>query len=114
MASWSHGRPRVARSVRSAERGFLDRVRQEARRRIMDATRSAATSVLSSPAVRMRAGSLGWRTQLERVLAARYWILGTLAAAFGVMAGGRGDWNVFVSAGRAMVGSDGLHVFERH
>jgi hypothetical protein len=45
----------------------------------------------------------------------RYPIIAIVSLASAVVAGGRGDWNDFVSAGRLMLGSAGLHVYElRH
>lgn len=37
-----------------------------------------------------------------------------LSFATGVVSGGRGDWDAFVDAGRAIVGSAGLHVYVLH
>jgi hypothetical protein len=37
-----------------------------------------------------------------------------VALAAGVVSGGRGDWDEFVTAGKAMVGSAGLHVYVLH
>lgn len=37
-----------------------------------------------------------------------------VALAAGIVGGGRGDWNVFVDAGRDMLGTGGLGVFVRH
>ncbi len=54
------------------------------------------------------------RAELDRVSRLRYLILAALAIACGVVAGGRGDWDVFASAGRSMLGSDGLSVYIHH
>lgn len=51
---------------------------------------------------------------LERVARWRYGIIGGVALAAGIVSGGRGDWDEFVDAGRAMFGSAGLHVYEQH
>lgn len=52
---------------------------------------------------------------LARVGRWRYPIIAIVSLASAVVAGGRGDWNEFVSAGRLMLGSAGLHVYElRH
>jgi hypothetical protein len=52
---------------------------------------------------------------LARVVRWRYPIIAIVSLASAVVAGGRGDWNDFVSAGRLMLGSGGLHVYElRH
>jgi len=52
---------------------------------------------------------------LARVARWRYVIIAIVSLASAVVAGGRGDWNDFVSAGRLMLGSAGLHVYElRH
>ncbi|MEY2416506.1 MAG: hypothetical protein QOH53_1840 [Ilumatobacteraceae bacterium] len=52
---------------------------------------------------------------LARVVRWRYPIIAIVSLASAVVAGGRGDWNDFVSAGRLMLGSAGLHVYElRH
>ena len=55
-----------------------------------------------------------WRTALGRITSFRYLILATVTVAAGVVAGGRGDWNHFVTAGTSLVGTDGLHFFVRH
>lgn len=55
--------------------------------------------------------STPWRDQLQRTLVARYVIIAAIATAAAVVAGGRGDWNVFVDAGRKMLGSEGFGVF---
>ena len=52
--------------------------------------------------------------QLDRVLSLRYVLLATVSLAAGVVAGGRGDWNEFVAAGRSLLGRDGLNFFVRH
>jgi hypothetical protein len=44
----------------------------------------------------------------------RYGIIAAVSLTAGVVSGGRGDWNDFVDAGRAMFGSAGLHVYELH
>jgi hypothetical protein len=41
-------------------------------------------------------------------------IISLVALASAVVAGGRGDWDEFVGAGRAMLGSAGLHVYRLH
>lgn len=51
---------------------------------------------------------------LGRVGRWRYVIVAIVSLASAVVAGGRGDWNEFVTAGRAMLGSAGLHVYELH
>ena len=51
---------------------------------------------------------------LERVDRWRYGIIAGVALTAGVVSGGRGDWDEFVDAGRAMFGSAGLHVYEQH
>lgn len=51
---------------------------------------------------------------LERVAHRRYYVIAVVSLAAGVVSGGRGDWNEFVDAGRAMFGSAGLHVYELH
>jgi hypothetical protein len=51
---------------------------------------------------------------LGRVARARYVVITVAALTSGVVAGGRGDWNAFVDAGRATFGSAGLHVYELH
>ncbi|MCU1398123.1 MAG: hypothetical protein JWN62_1232 [Acidimicrobiales bacterium] len=69
---------------------------------------------VASAAGGQRAVAYGWRLELKRVLALRYVVLASVALSAMVVAGGRGDWNVFVDAGRDMLGRDGLHVFARH
>jgi hypothetical protein len=49
-----------------------------------------------------------------RVAGWRYTVLGCVAVASAVVAGGRGDWNQFVDTGRVMLDSAGLHVYEIH
>ncbi|MCU1499149.1 MAG: hypothetical protein JWM47_3102 [Acidimicrobiales bacterium] len=56
----------------------------------------------------------GWRTEADRLLRARYVLLALVAVACAVLAGGRGDWDLFAVTGRLMLGDDGLHVFARH
>ena len=51
---------------------------------------------------------------LERVARWRYVLIAVISLAAGVVSGGRGDWNEFVDAGRAMLGSAGLHVYVLH
>ncbi len=51
---------------------------------------------------------------ISRIVHFRWLILGALTAASIVVAGGRGDWNVFVEAGKSMMGTDGLAVFITH
>ena len=51
---------------------------------------------------------------LERVGRWRYGIIAGVSLTAGVVSGGRGDWDEFVDAGRAMFGSAGLHVYEQH
>ncbi|HEX3090860.1 MAG TPA: glycosyltransferase family 87 protein, partial [Ilumatobacteraceae bacterium] len=51
---------------------------------------------------------------LHRVARWRYAVIGAVALAAGVVSGGRGDWDEFVTAGKAMVGSAGLHVYVLH
>lgn len=51
---------------------------------------------------------------LERVARWRYGIIAAVSLTAGVVSGGRGDWDQFVDAGRAMFGSDGLHVYVTH
>ena len=51
---------------------------------------------------------------LRRVARWRYAIIAVVSLASGVVAGGRGDWDEFVNAGRAMLGSAGLHVYVIH
>lgn len=51
---------------------------------------------------------------LSRVARWRYAVIAIISLASGVVAGGRGDWNEFVDAGKAMLGSAGLHVYELH
>jgi Glycosyltransferase family 87 len=48
---------------------------------------------------------------LERVARWRYVVIATVALTAGIVSGGRGDWDQFVEAGRAMFGSAGLHVY---
>ncbi len=48
------------------------------------------------------------------MLSLRYVLLATVSLAAGVVAGGRGDWNEFVAAGRSLLGRDGLSFFVRH
>lgn len=55
-----------------------------------------------------------WRTVLARITRLRYVVLSMVALAAGIVGGGRGDWNVFVDAGRDMLGAGGLSVFVRH
>ena len=50
---------------------------------------------------------------LERVARWRYAVIAAVSLAAGVVSGGRGDWDEFVGAGRAMFGSAGLHVYEQ-
>jgi hypothetical protein len=49
---------------------------------------------------------------LERVTRWRYCVIAVVSLSAGVVSGGRGDWDEFVDAGRAMFGSAGLHVYE--
>lgn len=49
-----------------------------------------------------------------RVLRFRFVILALLALSSAVVAGGRGDWNEFVSAGRQLIRHDGLAFYARH
>jgi hypothetical protein len=51
---------------------------------------------------------------LARVGRWRYAVLAAVSYTAGVVSGGRGDWNDFVDAGRAMLGSAGLHVYVVH
>lgn len=51
---------------------------------------------------------------LERVVQWRYAIIAFVALEAGIVSGGRGDWDQFVDAGRAMFGSAGLHVYVLH
>lgn len=51
---------------------------------------------------------------LVRVARWRYPIIAIVSLASGIVAGGRGDWDEFVDAGKAMLGSTGLHVYEIH
>lgn len=55
--------------------------------------------------------SAHWRIELARVARLRYVVLAALAVACSVVSGGRGDWDVFVSAGRSLLGSEGLSVY---
>ena len=55
--------------------------------------------------------SAHWRIELARVARLRYVVLAALAVACAVVSGGRGDWDVFVSAGRSLLGSEGLSVY---
>jgi hypothetical protein len=50
----------------------------------------------------------------ERVAQWRYIVIGAVSLAAGVVSGGRGDWDEFVDAGRAMLSSSGLHVYVLH
>ncbi len=50
----------------------------------------------------------------DRVLRQRYTIVGAIALASAVVAGGRGDWDQFVQVGSSMLQGDGLHVYVRH
>ena len=50
----------------------------------------------------------------ERVARWRYVVIAAVSLAAGVVSGGRGDWDEFVGAGRAMLGSSGLHVYVLH
>ena len=54
-----------------------------------------------------------WRSQLVRITPVRYLVLALMGAAAGVVGGGRGDWDVFVTAGKAMLGPDGMSVYAR-
>lgn len=49
--------------------------------------------------------------QLQRVARARYAVIAVVSLSAGVVSGGRGDWDDFVAAGRAMSGAAGLHVY---
>jgi hypothetical protein len=51
---------------------------------------------------------------LERVARWRYVVIAAVSLTAGVVSGGRGDWDQFVDAGRAMFGSSGLHVYVLH
>lgn len=51
---------------------------------------------------------------LERVARWRYGIISTVSLTAGIVSGGRGDWDEFVGAGRAMLGSAGLQVYVVH
>jgi hypothetical protein len=51
---------------------------------------------------------------LERVARWRYGLMAAVSLTAGIVSGGRGDWNDFVDAGRAMFGSAGLHVYVIH
>ncbi len=51
---------------------------------------------------------------LERVTRWRYVVIAAVSLAAGVVSGGRGDWDEFVDAGRAMLGSSGLDVYVLH
>jgi hypothetical protein len=51
---------------------------------------------------------------LERVGRLRYVVIAVVSLAAGIVSGGRGDWDQFVDAGRAMLGSAGLHVYVTH
>jgi len=51
---------------------------------------------------------------LERVARWRYVVIAAVSLTAGVVSGGRGDWDQFVDAGRAMFGSAGLHVYVLH
>src|SRR5258706_5293955 len=51
---------------------------------------------------------------LRRVARWRYLVVALVSLAAGVVSGGRGDWDDFVAAGRAMFGSAGLHVYVVH
>jgi hypothetical protein len=51
---------------------------------------------------------------LERVARWRYAVIAAVSLASAVVSGGRGDWDEFVDAGRAMFGSAGLHVYEQY
>lgn len=51
---------------------------------------------------------------LERVARWRYVVIAAISLTAGVVSGGRGDWDQFVGAGRAMFGADGLHVYVTH
>ena len=48
---------------------------------------------------------------LERVARWRYGVIAAVSLSAGIVSGGRGDWDEFASAGRAMFGSAGLHVY---
>ncbi len=52
--------------------------------------------------------------QLQRVARWRYVVIAAVSLAAGVVSGGRGDWDDFVGAGRAMLDSAGLHVYVLH
>jgi hypothetical protein len=56
-------------------------------------------------------GSTDWDAEFARVYRLRFWMLGVLALAAAVPAGGRGDWNLFVDAGRDLVGGLGLELY---
>jgi hypothetical protein len=51
---------------------------------------------------------------LARVARWRYVVIAAVSLTAGVVSGGRGDWDQFVDAGRAMFGSAGLHVYVTH
>ena len=51
---------------------------------------------------------------LERVARWRYGVIAAVSLTAGIVSGGRGDWDDFVAAGRAMFGSAGLHVYVVH
>ncbi|MGZ6962525.1 MAG: glycosyltransferase 87 family protein [Ilumatobacteraceae bacterium] len=51
---------------------------------------------------------------LERVARWRYVVIAAVSLSAGVVSGGRGDWDEFVDAGRAMLGTSGLHVYVVH
>lgn len=51
---------------------------------------------------------------LERVARWRYAVIAVVALAAGIVSGGRGDWDQFVDAARAMLGPAGLHVYVIH
>ena len=48
------------------------------------------------------------------MVANRYVLLGVVALAGAVVAGGRGDWNVFATAGGDLIHTDGLAFYARH
>ncbi|MCU1368001.1 MAG: hypothetical protein JWN39_3640 [Ilumatobacteraceae bacterium] len=72
---------------------------------MLTASRRAETDELQESA-----RHLAW----HRIFRHRYPILLFVAGAAAVAAGGRGDWNVFVGAGRAMLDRGGLEVFVHH
>jgi hypothetical protein len=51
---------------------------------------------------------------LDRVGRWRYVIIAFVSLTAGIVSGGRGDWDQFVDAGKAMLGSAGLHVYVTH